>query len=165
VNLNRYENSKSRKLRLTLPPARAMKTLWASVVCITQHCIVPSYSIPCSIRWNESLLSVFNIKKKQWNWWGKRQNLHGKEPEHFGWNKNFISFDHNFELRGIEFTTASGPALGPAKPPIQWVPRALSLGVKRPGREANHSPPSSAGVKEWVELYIHSPNTPSWRGA
>jgi hypothetical protein len=33
------------------------------------------------------------------------------------------------------------------------------------GREANHSPPSSAEVKEWVELYLHSPNTPSWRGA
>jgi hypothetical protein len=33
------------------------------------------------------------------------------------------------------------------------------------GREADHSPPSSAEVKEWVELYLHSPNTPSWRGA
>jgi tryptophan synthase alpha subunit len=41
----------------------------------------------------------------------------------------------------------------------------LSLVVKRPGREADHSPPSSAEVKEWVELYIHSPTTPSWRGA
>jgi len=37
-------------------------------------------------------------------------------------------------------------ALGPTQPPIQWVPRALSLGVKRPGREADHSPPSSAEV-------------------
>jgi hypothetical protein len=33
------------------------------------------------------------------------------------------------------------------------------------GREADHSPPSGADVKEWVELYFHSPNTPSWRGA
>jgi hypothetical protein len=33
------------------------------------------------------------------------------------------------------------------------------------GREADHSPQSSAEVKEWVELYLHSPNTPSWRGA
>jgi hypothetical protein len=30
------------------------------------------------------------------------------------------------------------------------------MGVKRPGREANHSPPSSAEVKEYVELYFHS---------
>jgi hypothetical protein len=42
---------------------------------------------------------------------------------------------------------------------------ALSLGVKRPGREADHSPPSSADVKKCVELYLHSPNTPSWCGA
>jgi hypothetical protein len=28
------------------------------------------------------------------------------------------------------------------------LPGALSLGVKRPGREADHSPPSSVGVKE-----------------
>jgi hypothetical protein len=33
------------------------------------------------------------------------------------------------------------------------------------GREADHSPPSSAEVKECVALYLHSPNTPSWRGA
>jgi len=33
------------------------------------------------------------------------------------------------------------------------------------GREADHSPPSSAEVKEWVELCLHSPNAPSWRGA
>jgi hypothetical protein len=40
-----------------------------------------------------------------------------------------------------------------------------SLGVKRLGREADHSPPSSAEVKVWVELHLHSPNTPSGRGA
>jgi hypothetical protein len=33
------------------------------------------------------------------------------------------------------------------------------------GHEADHSPLSSAEVKEWVELYLHSPNTPPWRGA
>jgi hypothetical protein len=25
--------------------------------------------------------------------------------------------------------------------------------------------PSTGEVKEWMELYLHSPNTPSWRGA
>jgi hypothetical protein len=63
------------------------------------------------------------------------------------------------------FTTASRTALGTTQPPIQWVPGALSLGVKRPGREADHSPPSNAEVKECVELYLHSPNTPSWLSA
>jgi hypothetical protein len=33
------------------------------------------------------------------------------------------------------------------QPPIQWVQGALSLGVRRPGREADHTPPSSADVK------------------
>jgi hypothetical protein len=45
------------------------------------------------------------------------------------------------------FTTASRKALGPTQPPIQWVPGDLFLGVKRPGREADHSPPSSTEVK------------------
>jgi hypothetical protein len=48
-------------------------------------------------------------------------------------------------------------ALGPTQPPIQWVPGALFPGCKRPGREAGHSPPSSAEVKECVEIYLHSP--------
>jgi hypothetical protein len=38
-------------------------------------------------------------------------------------------------------------ALGPTQPPIQWIPGDLSLGVKRPGREADYSPPSGAEVK------------------
>jgi hypothetical protein len=37
---------------------------------------------------------------------------------------------------------------GATQPPIQWIPGDLSLGVKRPGREADHSPPSSDEVKE-----------------
>jgi len=55
--------------------------------------------------------------------------------------------------------------LGPTQPPIQWIPRTLSLEVRRPGHEADHTPTSSAEVKECVELYLLSPNTPSWRGA
>jgi hypothetical protein len=38
------------------------------------------------------------------------------------------------------FTIASRTALGPTQLPIQWVPGALSLGLKRPGREADHWP-------------------------
>jgi hypothetical protein len=39
-------------------------------------------------------------------------------------------------------------ALGPTQPPVQWVSGALSPGVKRgPGRDADHSSPSSAEVK------------------
>jgi hypothetical protein len=45
------------------------------------------------------------------------------------------------------FATVSRPALGHTQSPIQWVSAAISLGVKRPGREADHSPPSSDKVK------------------
>ena len=34
--------------------------------------------------------------------------------------------------------------------------------VKRPRRGVNHPPPSSAEIKERVELYIYSPSEPSW---
>ena len=35
-------------------------------------------------------------------------------------------------------------------------------GVKRQGRGVDHPPPSSAEVKERVELYLYSPSGPSW---
>jgi hypothetical protein len=37
--------------------------------------------------------------------------------------------------------------------------RGLFSTVKRPGREPDHSPPSSAEVKKCVDLYLHSPST------
>jgi hypothetical protein len=70
--------------------------------------------------------------------------------------------------QGLEiflFTTTYRMALGPTQPPIQWVPRAFSLGVKQPERETDHSPPSSATVKESMELYFPSPNMPLWHCA
>jgi hypothetical protein len=70
-----------------------------------------------------------------------------------GWTIGVLVFDSQRGLGIFLFTTASRTALGPTQPPIQWVPEALSLGVKRPGHEADHSPPSRAEV-----------NTPSWSG-
>jgi hypothetical protein len=75
-----------------------------------------------------------------------------------------VGFDSQQGL-GMFLTTASRTALGPTQPPIRWVPGALSLGVKQSGREVDHSPSSSAEVEECMELYLHSPNTPSWCGA
>jgi hypothetical protein len=63
--------------------------------------------------------------------------------------------------RGIDgillFVTASRPVLGPIQPPIQWVPWALSQEVKRPGREADRSPPSSTEVKNAMS-YTSTPS-------
>jgi hypothetical protein len=52
----------------------------------------------------------------------------------------------------------NGSGVHPASYPVGT--RGSSPEVKRPGREADHSPPSNAEVKEWVELYVHSPTTP-----
>jgi hypothetical protein len=65
-------------------------------------------------------------------------------------------FSRNTDDRGFEsrkgprillFTTVSRPALGHTQPLIQWVPGASSVGAQRSGREDDHSPPSSAEVK------------------
>jgi hypothetical protein len=46
--------------------------------------------------------------------------------------------------------------LRPTQPPIQCVSGALYPGVKRPGREADHSPPTSAEVKK-TQIYTSTP--------
>jgi len=76
---------------------------------------------------------------------------------------NFLSLTSKYSPQHPVLRVQTGS--GPTQPPIQWTSGAPSLEVKRPGRATDHSPPSSAEVKECVELYIHSPNTPSWRGA
>jgi hypothetical protein len=50
------------------------------------------------------------------------------------------------------FATVSRPVLGPTQPHIVGVPRALSLGVKLPGREYDYSPPPSAEV---LKIHLH----------
>jgi hypothetical protein len=64
------------------------------------------------------------------------------------WMIGVLVFDSRRGLGIFLFTTASRTALRTTQPPIQRVLGALSLGVKRPGREADHSPPSVEEVKE-----------------
>jgi hypothetical protein len=64
----------------------------------------------------------------------------------------------------FQFITTSRPALGSTQPPIQWVPGALSPGVKWPKNKDDFSSPSSAEVNNaWS--HISNPNTSSWRVA
>jgi hypothetical protein len=58
-----------------------------------------------------------------------------------------IKFGEGDKLLFVPLSTSSSPALGPAQSRIQWVPGSVSLEVKRQGREAGHSFPSSAEVK------------------
>ena len=46
-----------------------------------------------------------------------------------------------------DFPHSSRPALGPAQPPLKWVP-GLFTAVKWPGRGFDHQPPFSAEVEE-----------------
>jgi hypothetical protein len=55
----------------------------------------------------------------------------------------------------IFLLSTSRLVLGPTQSTIQWVLGALSLGLKRPGREANHSLPTNAEAKNtW--MYTHT---------
>ena len=65
-----------------------------------------------------------------------------------------IATDYGLDGPGIEYRSGarffrlSIPTLGPTLPPVQWVP-GLSGSKVRPGRDADHSPPSSAkGMEE-----------------
>jgi hypothetical protein len=62
------------------------------------------------------------------------------------------------------FTMRSKPALGHTQSPIRWVPGEISPGIKRPGREADYSPPSSAEVKNGGAI-SSLPVIPSWHTA
>jgi hypothetical protein len=65
-----------------------------------------------------------------------------------GWKIGVLEFDSRRRLGIFLFTTTPRMALGSAHPYIHWVPGAVTMGVKRPGREADHSLPPSAEVKE-----------------
>jgi hypothetical protein len=54
-------------------------------------------------------------------------------------------------VKYILFSIASRPVLRSTQPPIQWILRFLSSGVKRPGLEVDHSPPTSDEfMKTWI---------------
>jgi hypothetical protein len=75
-----------------------------------------------------------------------------------------IATSYGLDDRGVGVRVPVGSRILSTKPPVQWVPGALSSGVKRPEREVDHSPPTSAKVKKmWI--YISTPHTPSWRSA
>jgi hypothetical protein len=65
-----------------------------------------------------------------------------------GWTSGRLGFDSRRGLGIFLYNTVAILAPGPSQPPIQWIPGALPLRVKRSGREADHSAPSSAEVKE-----------------
>jgi hypothetical protein len=71
-----------------------------------------------------------------------------------------------FLAGAVNFSPHHGVQNGSGTHPASYaMGTTVSMGVQRPGRQTDHSPPYSAEVKESVELYIHSHNAPSWRDA
>jgi hypothetical protein len=61
--------------------------------------------------------------------------LDGRGSISGGWQEMFLYF------------TSARPAVGHTKPAMQWIPGVFFRGVKWPGLEADHSPPSNVEVK------------------
>jgi hypothetical protein len=55
------------------------------------------------------------------------------------------------KVMNFVFSTSSRPVLGPTQRPFQRLPGAFFPRVKRQGREADQSPPTSAELKNtWI---------------
>jgi hypothetical protein len=62
--------------------------------------------------------------------------------------------------RQFLFSIMSRPDLELTQPPLQCIPGPLSLGVKWPGSEADHPPPTSAKIKNGVANVTLAPLYP-----
>jgi hypothetical protein len=71
-----------------------------------------------------------------------------------GWPRTYGSIPGRVRDFCLRRSVNNGPGAHPATYTIGARPGASSLGVKRPGQEADRTSPSSS--KEWVELYLHS---------
>jgi hypothetical protein len=65
-------------------------------------------------------------------------------------------------VKNFHFSISAKSVLGSTQPPIQCVPWALSAGIKRPERKADHSPPTSVEAKNGGSIQPLS-HTSSWR--
>jgi hypothetical protein len=69
----------------------------------------------------------------------------------------YILTSPDLNMKNCCYSMSSKPALGSTQQPIQWAPVALSLGVKRPRREADHSPPTTAEI---MKTWSYKPTSP-----
>jgi hypothetical protein len=62
---------------------------------------------------------------------------------------------------GVRFSASAQAGPG-AYPASSTMGTGSFPGVRRPGRGVDHAPPSSAEVKERVQLYLYFSSGPSW---
>jgi hypothetical protein len=72
-------------------------------------------------------------------------------------------FESWYDQEIFLFCSRSRPAAVPTQPLIQLLLDLFS-GVKRPGRDVNHSPPPSAEVNEWRFTSAPNPRLRAWTG-
>lgn len=69
------------------------------------------------------------------------------------YNQN-LSAIAGMDRNSILFCRISRRMLGPTQSPVQWVPTAVSRGIKQKWREDSQSPPPSAEVRdEWSPTF------------
>jgi hypothetical protein len=110
-----------------------------------------------------------DIRKKNWVKTKSKQVEYTSITKHWdsdllhaGWPRSQSSSPG--WVKNVLFSKSSTLTLEPTQTPTQWVSEALSPGVKRQGREADLSPPTSAEVKK-IWIYTSTPHTPSWGSA
>jgi hypothetical protein len=115
-----------------------------SFVCMRKYFHFVHWSIiEWQIRWNLSWLSCTQVQNRLLiPIWAERQS-----------NRDSIPGRGNPLFSSL---SVSRPALRPAESHIQWAPSALSLVIKRSGREYYHSHSSSAQVEyTWMSTPPH----------
>jgi hypothetical protein len=65
----------------------------------------------------------------------------------YGLDDRAIRVRSTAEAKDLYSSLVSRPALRPTQPPVQLVPGSFPRGKARPRRDADHSPPSTAKVK------------------
>jgi hypothetical protein len=112
--------------------------------CMGEWMLDPHFlDLGTSWRWVVSFapLPLYSRGKSHWYPFNRRLGGAQSRPGQRG--------EGNTVLLLIIFITLLRP-----QPPNQWVPGTISLAVKRQGREAEHSPPTSAKVKKmWIYAY------------
>jgi hypothetical protein len=83
--------------------------------------------------------------RRNFTWGGLHRNL--QNEFNFGPNQSTIDSPVSIETGLRAGQAGFDSRQRPTQPLIQWVPGAPSPEVKRPGREADHSPPYNAEVK------------------
>ena len=86
-----------------------------------------------------------------------------------GW-VSVVRIATRYGLKGREWNPCGGSKVFSSRPDRPWGPcsllyngnRVSFLGIRRLGRGVDHLHPSSAEVKETVELYLYCPSEPSW---